>query len=377
MGGGTGGHILPLLAVARSLKKFEQPSFDLVAIVDKYSDFSKPLENSADFNKIFYLSAGKFRRYPNQSILETLTDLKTFVLNIRDGFRLIKGTLEAISILRKLKPNAIFIKGGFVGVPVGFAAKLLKIPFITHDSDASPGLANRAVGKWATWHTVGMETKFYNYPVSKMTQVGIPVSDNFKTVSKKLQKVFKSQLKIPATSKLILVTGGSQGSMNLNKILTMAIKDLTKNSEYYVIHQTGKGNFNKTNIKASNYQQIEYIKDLYIYSGAADVIITRAGSVIAEFAAQNKALIVCPAPHLADNHQLKNAKILEDANAAIVLQENRLLNEPKLLEQEISNLLKSDSKCEILRNNLSNLYPKNAANDIAKIIVKVINNQEI
>lgn len=154
----------------------------------------------------------------------------------------------------------------------------------------------------------------------------------------------------------------------------MAIKDLTKNSEYYVIHQTGKGNFNKTNIKASNYQQIEYIKDLYIYSGAADVIITRAGSVIAEFAAQNKALIVCPAPHLADNHQLKNAKILEDANAAIVLQENRLLNEPKLLEQEISNLLKSDSKCEILRNNLSNLYPKNAANDIAKIIVKVINN---
>lgn len=368
MGGGTGGHILPLLAVAHSLRQ-QNSKIKIIAIADQQSKFAYLLKNSTDIDDLVLIKAGKFRRYPNQSFIQSLLDVKTLGLNIRDGFRTLAGIFQALKILRRIKPEKIFIKGGYVAVPVGISAKLLGIPFITHDSDAVPGLANRIIGRWANLHTVGMSKELYNYSESHTIQVGIPVLNEFKKVTSGIKSRYREQLKIPKNSKVIFITGGSQGAKKLNQIIAEIIEQLLEIKQIFVIHQTGKGGVvNLT--KAKNYRVFEYSQELFKYSASADLIITRAGSTIAEFAIQHKPLIVIPAEHLADNHQIKNAEQLKKAKASIVLSESQLFNQPNLLLNEISYLMNDTQEQDTLSANLAKLYPPNATSKIAEILLE-------
>ena len=368
MGGGTGGHILPLLAVAHSLRQ-QNSKIKIIAIADQQSKFAYLLKNSTDIDDLVLIKAGKFRRYPNQSFIQSLLDVKTLGLNIRDGFRTLAGIFQALKILRRIKPEIIFIKGGYVAVPVGISAKLLGIPFITHDSDAVPGLANRIIGRWANLHTVGMSKELYNYSENQTIQVGIPVLNEFKKVTSEIKTRYREQLKIPKNSKVIFITGGSQGAKKLNQIIAEIIEQLLEIKQIFVVHQTGKGGV--VNLpKAKNYQVFEYSQELFKYSASADLIITRAGSTIAEFAIQYKPLIVIPAEHLADNHQIKNAEQLKKAKASIVLSESQLFNQPNLLLSEICNLINDTQEQDALSANLAKLYPPNATSKIAEILLE-------
>lgn len=367
MGGGTGGHILPLLAVAHKLK--QQSDIKVIAIADRQSKFADLLKNSTDIDELVLIDAGKFRRYPNQSLLRTLLDIKTLILNIRDGFRTLIGISQAIKALRKVKPSIIFIKGGYVGVPVGTSAKILSIPFITHDSDAHPGLANRIIGRWAKLHTVAMSVDLYNYPKEKTLQVGIPISDEFTPVNLALKNEYRKYLKISKQAKVVFITGGSQGAKKLNKVIASITPDLLKINNIFIVHQTGRGGVRK-DIESTNYLAFEYSNELYKYSGSADIIITRAGSTVAEFAVQHKPIIVVPADHLADNHQIKNANILKNTDSAIVLQEDRLLEDPTLLLSAIKELLYNQASQKKLSTNLSKLYPDDATEKITKLLLE-------
>jgi UDP-N-acetylglucosamine--N-acetylmuramyl-(pentapeptide) pyrophosphoryl-undecaprenol N-acetylglucosamine transferase len=217
-------------------------------------------------------------------------------------------------------------------------------------------------------HLVGMPVELYPYPKKQTIQVGIPVGKDFRSVSDKQQAVYKEQIGVKKTERLILVTGGSQGATALNAIIAGAIEDLLKLPDVRVIHQTGK---HQTGLpeNSDRYTKVEFISTMHIYTGAADIVVTRAGSFMAELAAQGRAAIVVPAPHLAGGHQIKNAKILSERKAAKVLDEGKALRKPQLLSDLIKELLKDTGQARALANNLHTVYPGGAAQKIANYIL--------
>ena len=145
-GGGSGGHITPLLSLAREIKD-QQPGCQIVYVGHKGDDFDSLKARAANFDFLAFINAGKFRRYHSEG-LAGLFSLKTLGLNIRDFLRLPGSIIQSYRLIRRFKPDVMFSKGGFVAVPVGVAARLRRVPIITHDSDTVPGLANRIVGRW-------------------------------------------------------------------------------------------------------------------------------------------------------------------------------------------------------------------------------------
>lgn len=356
-----------MLAVARKLKA-AKPDTRVIAVIDKTTKFGHLLEDAPDIDMLYRVSAGKLRRYPNQSLAETLLDFKTMYLNIVDGFKTLAGLYQAFRVLHQTKPNIIFIKGGFVSVPVGIAAHIRRVPFITHDSDAEPSLTNKIIGRWARLHLVGLPQDSYSYSKERTVQVGIPVVESFKRVTDGLKKAYRKDISVPANAKLILVTGGSQGSMAINTIIGKIVPILAKHEDIYVIHQTGV-NIEGLPEDTTHYLKVAYIADMPAYSGAADVVVTRSGSFMAELAVQEKAAIAIPGPHLAGGHQVKNAQYLRKHKAAIVFEESALLKDPSKLAKEIETLLNDTEKRRELGRKLSTLYPPDASERIASVLM--------
>src|SRR5665213_914894 len=193
-GGGSGGHITPLLAVAHELKQLH-PGSRVIYIGQRGDSLADIPAQHPDIDEVYNVRAGKFRRYSGEG-LKQLLDVSTVLKNVRDSGRVVMGLVGARRLLKRLKPDVIFIKGGFVGVPVGLAAAQLNIPFITHDSDAIPGLANRIIARWATAHAVALPKSAYDYPPDKTFTVGVPISHEFQPLSAALQKKYRQQLDI-------------------------------------------------------------------------------------------------------------------------------------------------------------------------------------
>lgn len=276
------------------------------------------------------VKAGKFRRYHGRGLLQHLYP-KTFWLNLRDFFRVCIGFVQACRLLRREKPAVIFIKGGFVGVPVGLAAATLRVPYITHDSDVLPGLANRLVGRWARHHAISFAATADYYKDGRSIQTGPIIGKSFKRVSKLEQAALKESLGFRPDQLLMLVTGGGLGAQRLNEAVVGCVSKLLEEG-MQVVHLTGKGNgsaiqqyYDSRKTAPGQIQVQEFSMELYKYSGAADIVVTRAGATaLAEFSAQAKACIVVPNPLLTGGHQSLNAQELEKKDLAIVVQEQPL-----------------------------------------------------
>jgi UDP-N-acetylglucosamine--N-acetylmuramyl-(pentapeptide) pyrophosphoryl-undecaprenol N-acetylglucosamine transferase len=180
-GGGTGGHITPILALAHELKRLNPDAY-ITYIGEQGGKFAELTAGNPDIDEIRAVYAGKFRRYHGESWLQRLFDFKTNLFNLRDLFYFAIGTLQALIVIKRLKPDVVFLKGGFVGVPIGLATAFWRVPFVTHDSDALPGLANRLVARWARYHATGMPAEYYPYPRKSVRHVGVLVSDRHKHV---------------------------------------------------------------------------------------------------------------------------------------------------------------------------------------------------
>lgn len=381
-GGGSGGHLTPLLAVASALKK-EDPQIQVIHIGQK-GDKLQGVTDHKSIDQGLSISAGKFRRYHGESFLQHITDFKTIALNIRDFFRFAVGTFQAWRLLGKLKPDAVFLKGGFVCVPVGFAAKLRNIPYITHDSDAIPGLANRLTAKNAKYNTTALRSDLYPYVQTKTVQVGIPIQPEFKLVTEKDKHEFKKKLGYPTDSNLIFSVGGGLGAHKLNQALAHAAQELLENQNYYILHLSGKAHFEDTQKlyegsltgteKIKRVKVLDFSSELYMLSGAADVVITRAGATnIAEFATQGKPCIVVPAPHLTGGQQLHNADVLVASKAAIVLQEDELPS----LAGVVRSLLADKKLAESYANTIHQFAVENSAEKIADILIDIAKNKRL
>ena len=376
-GGGTGGHITPLLAVAEELKK-QDPSCYVIYIGERNGRFKHLTDASAHIDESHEVFAGKLRRYHGESWLKRLLDIKTNILNIRDVSYIVLGTIQAVVVVKKLKPDMILLKGGFVGVPVGLAAAFWRTPFVTHDSDTVPGLANRLVSKWARFHATGMPAEYYQYPKQSIRYVGVLVSNNYQFVTEELQNTYRKQLSLPSQAKLLLITGGSTGAANINQAVSAIVDDLVSlNQDLHVIHQVGVGKGGLYDgFSHERVQVVELFNPMFEYTGAADVVVTRAGAnTMAELGIQGKACIVVPNPLLTGGHQTKNAQVWKQHSAAEIIEEEVLKSDSKILLETINALLADKEKRRLLGNNLEQLTAKNASKKLATILLNPENNE--
>ncbi|MCL2575467.1 MAG: undecaprenyldiphospho-muramoylpentapeptide beta-N-acetylglucosaminyltransferase [Defluviitaleaceae bacterium] len=302
-GGGTAGHVLPNLALVDSLC---EAGFEISYIGGKGGmEAGLVQEVGLDYHAI---SAGKLRRY---------LSLK----NIADAFRVVKGIGNARKVLKRIKPDIVFSKGGFVTVPVVFAAKMAKIPVIIHESDFTIGLANKLAMPHATKVCYVFPEAIAQIPKGKGVHTGTPIR----------QEIFNGNVKIAADlcgfkiqKPVIMIIGGSLGSVAINSIVRQALPDLL--GKFNVIHICGKDNVDKS-LTNDGYKQFEYISngigDLF---ALADLVVSRAGSnAIAEIAALHKPNILIPLPKaVSRGDQILNAKSYEKQGFSVVLDEENL-----------------------------------------------------
>jgi UDP-N-acetylglucosamine--N-acetylmuramyl-(pentapeptide) pyrophosphoryl-undecaprenol N-acetylglucosamine transferase len=365
------------LSLAHELKS-QSPDCQIVYVGHRGDKFDSLEKNSHDFDFMAFIKAGKFRRYQSAGPLKGVLHPKTLALNVRDLFRLPSSVVTSYRLLSKFEPDVVFSKGGFVALPVGIAAHLKRIPIVTHDSDALPGLANRIIGRWASVHATGMPAEFYKYPRSSVEYVGIPINERIKKVTPKIQADYKKQLKLPEESQVLLLSGGGNGSQRLNNLLiSIAPQLLETNLSVQIIHISG---IQHEQAVKQAYRQVlpkteqkrvrvaGFSSDFFAFSAAANLIITRAGATtLAELAVAGKACIIIPAPHLTGGHQLKNAEQLEKMDAAVIISQDV---EPDELLVIVAELLNNDTRrWELSRNLFATAQPKATAK-LADIILK-------
>lgn len=306
-GGGTAGHVTPNIALLPELKK---SGYEISYIGSKNGIEKKLIE---DCNINYYgVSTGKLRRY---------FDLKNFT----DPFRIVHGFFEAKRILKKIKPDVVFSKGGFVSVPVVRAAASLKIPCIIHESDLTPGLANKLCIPAAAKVCCNFPETLRYLPSDKAVLTGTPIRDELMTGSA------KEGLKLCGFSEfkpVLMIMGGSQGARSINNMVRASLNDLLK--DFQVLHLCGKGNLDESLTSVRGYKQFEYLTDdLKNAFAAADIVISRAGAnAICELVALKKPNVLIPLPTAGSRgDQLLNAESFEAQGFSFVLKEEKMTAE--------------------------------------------------
>lgn len=346
---------------------------------DSLSDIPARDQN---IDAIKQVSAGKFRRYHGEGFKQLL-DVKTMLLNIRDAFRVLAGMFQSWRLLRRERPDIIFIKGGFVGVPVGLAAAWLHIPFVTHDSDAIPGLANRIIGRWARKHAVALPAEVYAYDPAKTVAVGVPVKAEYQLVTPEMKADYRQELGIPASAKMLFIIGGGLGAQRINQAIVGAMPDLMAQlPDLYVVHGAGRANEEAVRTRYAELLKpteltrvnvVGFLHDVYRYSGAADVVVTRAGATnLAEFAVQGKACVVVPSPFLTGGHQLKNAKYLEEQQATEQVSEAEIEANANVLAERVAALLSDPARQAALGQKFTSFGHPQAAKELARLLLNEV-----
>lgn len=316
-GGGTGGHVFPLVAIAREIRRiYPKKNLELHYLGPK-DDFGLILLSQEDFI-IETIVSGKLRRY---------FDWRNFIDIL---FKIPFGIFQSFFFLLRIKPNLVFSKGGSGSIAVTYSAKLLRIPVFLHESDVVPGLSNQKASAWAKKIFISFPKTEYFDP-DKTTLIGNPIRKEILDGSKKeAGEIFSLTLERP----VLLIMGGSQGAEAINDFILRVFKDLLES--YEIIHITGRENVKGAEAEA----QVVAGKDLLRYYHAmgfldeekmkhayraADLIISRAGSgSIFEIAAVGKPSILVPLPGSAGDHQSKNAYAYADEGAAMVIEQENL-----------------------------------------------------
>lgn len=309
-GGGTAGHVTPNIALIPKLKEL---GYEIYYIGSKDGIEKKLIE---ELGIPYYgISSGKLRRY---------FDIKNF----SDPFKVLKGLFEAKAILKKLKPNVVFSKGGFVTVPVVMAAKKCKVPAIIHESDLTPGLANRLCIPSATKVCANFPETIKYLPDEKAILTGSPIRSELFSGNKLAGLDFCG---FTANKPVILVTGGSLGSIAVNEAVRNLLPTLLR--DYQVIHLCGKGKLDPSLNGKPGYVQFEYIKEeLSNLFAASDLVISRAGAnTICEILAMRKPNILVPLSAASSRgDQILNAESFHSQGFSYVVKEEELSNETLL-----------------------------------------------
>ena len=315
-GGGTAGHVTPNIALVPRLREL---GYD-IQYIGSYDGIEKKLIEELGI-PYYGIASGKLRRY---------FDVKNFT----DPFRVAKGFLQAKKLLKQLKPDIIFSKGGFVTVPVVQAAKGLHIPVVIHESDMTPGLANRLAIPAASKVCCNFPETVSHLPAGKAVMTGCPIREELRSGNR------LAGLKLcgfTAEKPVLLVIGGSLGSVAVNRAIRGILPDLLKT--FQVVHLCGNGNLDESLAGTAGYVQYEYIKqELADLFALADVVVSRAGAnAICELLELRKPNLLIPLSASASRgDQILNAKSFEKQGFSIVLEEEQI--SPELLKNKIMEL---------------------------------------
>ncbi len=365
-GGGTGGHIFPIIAIAREIKKIH-PRANLYFIGPRDEVSEEFLEREQI--KVKKIVTGKIRRYSGAAdMLQNTVDLL---------FRVPFGIIQSFFYIFFLSPDLIFSKGGHGAFPAIVSAKLTQTPLFVHESDIIPGVVN----KKSSDHALEVFTSFPKtefFPVEKMILVGNPIRRYlFEDIDK--DKI-KEKIGLEKTKPVILIMGGSQGSERINSLTFSILPNLL--SDYQIIHQCGSRNFKETAMQIDfllkkelkkNYHLFPFLTEeqlKYAYA-ATDFIVSRAGSgSIFEIAAAGKPSVLIPLPESAQDHQSKNAYCYSDFGATLVIEEKNLTSH--LFTQEITNLLKKPKIIKEMGERANEFSKPRSAKIIAEYIVEFL-----
>ena len=319
------------------------------------------------------IAAGKFRRDHFAGSLSKLSNPATLGLNTRDALRTIQGLTGALKLLRQFKPDVVFLKGGYVCLPVGLAARMLRIPYIIHESDLDPGLTNRILSRWAQTIAVGFpESNYKQFQAERLAFTGNPVRPAIVTAHRlEGLGLFNLTSKLP----VLTITGGSQGAAEINDVVLAALPDLLEICQ--VIHITGEAEYKRLDFNrqrqtpiahADRYHAYPYLQDeMPAALATADIIVTRAGaSAIAEAAILHKPTVLIPNTNMA-GHQVTNARTLARAGAARVLQGDQFT--PLKLVREVRGLLHNKQQMEQLGEAIGAFGRPDAAMALAQVIL--------
>ena len=315
-GGGTAGHVTPNIALLPRLRELGYE----VSYIGSYDGIEKKL--IADFDIPYYgIATGKFRRY---------LDVK----NLTDPFRVIKGYGEARKYLKKINPDVVFSKGGFVSVPVVRAAASLHIPCIIHESDMTPGLANKLCIPVAKKVCCNFPETLSMLPENKAVLTGSPIREELA----KGDKIAALDLcGFTANKPVIMVIGGSLGAASVNQAVRDALPKLL--DDFQIVHICGKDKIDNMLLHKEGYVQFEYVKaELKDLFAMADLVISRAGAnSICEILALKKPNLLIPlSAKSSRGDQILNAKSFESQGFSIVIDDDDL--SPELLVEKVTEL---------------------------------------
>jgi len=360
-GGGTAGHIFPLVAIARELKRnYPFAGFEFLYLGPK-DKFAKEILLNEDI-EVKTILFGKIRRYFS-------------FWNILDIFKMPIGFLQAFYYVFVFSPDLIFSKGGYGSIPAVIAGWVLQTPVFLHEADIIPGVANKIASKFAVEIFISFsieETEYF--PAKKMLSVGNPIRSRILTGSrKKARELFNLTREKP----VILILGGSQGAQSINnKILAILPQIL---NDFEVIHQTGQKNIDQVRKEADviltestrKYYHAEgFLKDDLLPHAlrAADLVISRAGSgSIFEITAVGKPCILIPLPNSAQGHQIRNAYALSKRGAAIVVEEENF--RPHFILERIKYIFSKPELMQELSKRAKDFSRPQAAKIIAEYLI--------
>lgn len=334
-GGGTAGHVMPNIAIMNELKR---NPIDVYYIGSKQGIESELIAKE----KITYypIASGKLRRYAS-------------IDNFKDLFRTLKGTAEARKILKKIKPDLVFSKGGFVTVPVVLAARSLKIACFIHESDLTIGLANKIALPFAQKIFTSFPETATNLPPAKTKAIGSPIRKEMLAGNYNKGLTF---LNMSRYRPILLVIGGSLGAKKINEVVREALPTLLE--KFQVVHLCGKGNYDNSIKAHRNYRQFEFLHDeLPDVVAASTIVITRGGAnALFEFVMLHKPMLIIPLPRSQSRgDQILNAKSFANKKVAHMLEESELTPQ-SLLEH----LQATEQQSDELKHNMEKLFATNA-----------------
>lgn len=367
-GGGTGGHFYPLIAVAEAIHEIA----DEEKIIEPTMYYIGPdvLDERAlaEQNIIFKQSpAGKWRRYFS-------------INNFFDLIKTIFGVIKATFQLYAIYPDVVLSKGGYASFPTTYAARLLTIPVVVHESDATAGRANMITSRWARAVALsypGTETQFPHVPTKNLALIGNPIrSTLFKPAKEGGYEFLGLEKDVPT----ILVLGGSQGAEAINDALLNALPTLL--DTYQVIHQTGAENFESTRHLANviihdhahkeRYRPFGFLNALALRmsAGVSSLVISRAGSgTIFEIAAWGLPSVIIPIPEEVSHDQTKNAFAYARAGACTVVVQSNL--SPHILSSEIARIMNDTRLYDAMSASARDFARPDAAQKIARMLLSI------
>ncbi|MFH0791709.1 MAG: UDP-N-acetylglucosamine--N-acetylmuramyl-(pentapeptide) pyrophosphoryl-undecaprenol N-acetylglucosamine transferase [bacterium] len=365
-GGGTGGHILPILAIVREIRYiYSQKDILEIYYVGPRDPFVQLLSEEGVI--VRNILAGKIRRYFDPiSILQNVFDV--FV-------KIPIGLIQALFQVFIIAPDVIFSKGGYGSVPVTVSGWIMQVPIFMHESDVSPGMANRWLGQFAKEIFVSFPIRDMEFfPTQRMISVGNPIRHEIINGSEnEAKKIFG----LVGDRPLLLIIGGSQGARKINETILDVVDEMLMNFE--IIHQTGNDNFNQVSREArvvivdankKYYHPYPFLDETQMANAykAATIIVGRSGSgTIFEIAANGKPSVLIPLPGAAQNHQAKNAYSYSKWRGAIVIEQDNL--SPHFFLEKLKALAFTPGKLEYMGKQAKEFSRPQAARIIAEYLL--------